>query len=161
MGQSDLAGALYRALVKQLGEEDDFAVGWQGRVAGLLGVTQGYISKQHLGTAVGVGRAAMSSAVAKLGIDSSFFYEDADGEPDYRDYLTHKSVEPLEEKPTTELDSARGSRFVEGWISVKVHDGKITPDEAAALRRVRFDEKSVNAPQLETTLRGIRAARGE
>ena len=141
----------YRLLIQQLGDEEEFSHGWQTRVGKRIGVDQTYVSKIHLGTRTSVGQQAIERAIERLGLDPSYFYGDAEGALNYRDYIG----------PTKTIDAGMQVHIaededplVEGWISGMGLEGQ----EAEAARAVRFSG-GPTVDKLERWLTGYRGAR--
>jgi transcriptional regulator with XRE-family HTH domain len=122
-----------RALVDQLAAETGRERGWQAEVARRIGVHRSYVSRVAKGSPVSVGRAVVDKVCETLGLDRTFFYNDAKVEPpDYRAYLRERRPDALELTATGD-DWERlywaGMHLLQ---SVKVGDGGrvIIPHEA-------------------------------
>lgn len=65
----------------------DHVHGWKSRVAKMLGVTSGYISKVLAGSATRVSAETLKKAVVGVGVDNAFFEDRSRDDPDFELYL--------------------------------------------------------------------------
>lgn len=94
--QSPPTTARYRALIEQLGDEEGRTHGWKRRVAERLRVHPSYVSRILGGSSSNVGQDVIDRACEALGIHPSFFSEDFDDPPHYRQFVSigHAPSEP-------------------------------------------------------------------
>lgn len=151
-----LAAERYTALITQLGAELGEKRGWKSEVARRLGVRPAYVSMLASGARVSVGRRAIDLAIARLGIDRSFFYAndpeqtphraaDPDKTPHYRQFL---SKDPNERPPQTRQTHPALRAF-----SAKT---ELTAEEKRFLESIDFQGRSPTQRTYELILAALR-----